>query len=230
MSSSAALDLLAAALVTAQAEFPVIPKTHTADTGSYKYDYADLADIIDATRKILHDHDLAVTQWPAVSASGQDVLITRLFHSSGQWVQGVMRLPALGTTPQSFGSAITYARRYAYSAALGLATEEDTDGRPAEPLKRAARNRKVAGSSAEKPEGWVQAFVIKAREFADANGYDVDRLRHALIAAATDGERSSSKELMDADRPRLTATFKMLIAGDLMPYDNGQVIALEERF
>ncbi len=58
-------------------------------------------------------------------------LVTTLRHVSGNTIEGMLPLePAKPRDPQSMGSAITYARRYAYMAILGIAAEDD-DGNAA---------------------------------------------------------------------------------------------------
>ena len=57
---------------------------------------------------------------------------TRLIHKSGEWVQTDLTLTAKDASPQAIGSAITYGRRYAVSALVGLAAEDD-DGKAAQP-------------------------------------------------------------------------------------------------
>jgi hypothetical protein len=53
---------------------------------------------------------------------------TTLWHVSGQKHSQTVELPTSARSPQDIGSAITYFKRYALSAALGLSTEEDDDG------------------------------------------------------------------------------------------------------
>ena len=116
-----------AALLAAQKEFPPIAKTKTADMGNYRYKYADLSDIFEAVTPILHKHDLALSQ-SLVSDEGRVGIETRLYHTSGHVEDfGALLLPA-GGTPQNAGSALTYARRYAACAALGIVADEDVDG------------------------------------------------------------------------------------------------------
>jgi hypothetical protein len=144
---------LAAAYVKAQAEMPSIDKGKTArvDTksgGSYSYSYADLADALDAIRPILAKHGLAVVQDPVSRQRSIDVFTT-LLHESGECMSfGPLTFPT-GDTPQAVGSAITYARRYALLAALGLATEDDdgqtartTPSTPAGSTKKSTRGAK----------------------------------------------------------------------------------------
>jgi hypothetical protein len=125
-----------AALVAALNELPRIAKGNTAKVpmksgGTYSYTYADLGDVIDSVRPVLHKHGLAVMQ--DVTGEGRTVFVqTLILHTSGDVLRfGPISLPA-GDTPQTMGSAVTYCRRYALLAALGIATEDD-DGQAAKP-------------------------------------------------------------------------------------------------
>lgn len=125
METSEQLNELAKALSEAQAEFPPIPKTSS--NPFFKSKYADLADVKAIADPIATKHGLTVSQWPSSNEKG-DTLITFLLHTSGQFIQSEMQLHPVKVDPQGQGSAITYGRRYAYSAALGLVTDEDDDG------------------------------------------------------------------------------------------------------
>lgn len=120
------VDLLAAALVAAQAEFSAIPKESTNPFFNSKY--AGLPDVVKNTTPILTAHGLAVSQW-----IGDDTLTTLLLHSSGQFIRETATLH-LGNKDdsQAVGSAVTYMRRYAYMACLGLVADEDDDGNAAQ--------------------------------------------------------------------------------------------------
>lgn len=127
------IDQLAAALVAAQAEFEAVDKTANNDFFSSKY--APLPDVVKAATPILSKHGLAVTQL-IVGDGATDGLMTMLLHSSGQFIESTMTLHLLpdkhgNITPQSQGSAVTYARRYAYMAVLGLVSDVDDDGNAA---------------------------------------------------------------------------------------------------
>lgn len=138
MRSSETTTALIEALIEAQASFPTIPKTKEGTvTGqgkngpySYKYRYADLGDVVESTRPILVKAGLAVTQFPDTDGI-HDLLTTRLSHASGQWQEASMRLTE-SASPQAQGSALTYARRYAYCAVLGIVAEEDDDAQAAQ--------------------------------------------------------------------------------------------------
>ncbi|MHB1778111.1 MAG: ERF family protein [Acidimicrobiales bacterium] len=161
---------MAEALVKAQAEFPTIPKTHVGKIMGqgkngpyeYSYNYADLADTVAATVPILTKHGLAVCQMP--EWDGEDLLSTRVMHTSGEWIEAAMRLLSAKLDPQGQGSAITYARRYAYCAALGIVADEDDDGRAAStpPHRADARPSQPKAASAERKASDKQmAYVAK---------------------------------------------------------------------
>ena len=126
-------DTLAAAFVAAQQSLADVAKGRRANAGQYAYAYADLSDVLGQVRPVLAAHGLAITQ--SVSTAIDEVLVTTtLLHTSGQTlVVGPLAMP-LGKTAQQTGSSITYARRYAIMALLGLAAaDEDDDGAQAAP-------------------------------------------------------------------------------------------------
>lgn len=130
MNASDTVGELAAALAKASCDFGDVKKGKTANTGTYSYKYADLGDVLDAVRKPLADNGLAVVQPIGIEESGQPVLITRLMHTSGEWMESVYPLHDYAK-PQEMGSALTYARRYSLSSLLGIAAEDD-DGQAAQ--------------------------------------------------------------------------------------------------
>lgn len=124
---------LAAALVAFQASAPSISKGRTAliptkNGGSYSYKYADLSDIWESIRPALKANGLAVTQSLTGGGQGAMGIRTTVWHKTGQTTSEVFEFAISGRTPQEVGSQITYFKRYALSAVLGLSTEEDDDG------------------------------------------------------------------------------------------------------
>ena len=126
--SSENIDLLVTALAKAQGEMSSASK----DTKGYNYKYADLASVWGACREPLSRNGLAVTQVETQNEHG-DVLVTILGHSSGQWIRSIMsiRVKSDGKMNelQQRGSVLTYLRRYALSAIVGIAPAEDDDGK-----------------------------------------------------------------------------------------------------
>ena len=119
-------------LFTAFAKFQGELENASKDKKGHGYMYADLAACINSAKPHLASNGLAVTQMLGANGEGKQTMITMLTHSSGQWISSefVMVNAVLaggsGKNPaQVLGSAITYQRRYAYAAILGLAQEDD---------------------------------------------------------------------------------------------------------
>jgi hypothetical protein len=118
-------------LTTALAKAQGVMEAAKADSTNphFKSTYADLASAWNAAREALSSNGIAVVQIP--SAKGSEVTVeTMLTHSSGQFIKGSLTMTAQKNTPQGIGSCITYARRYALMAYVGLAPEDD-DGNEA---------------------------------------------------------------------------------------------------
>jgi hypothetical protein len=107
--------------------------------------YATLAAHIAAVRAPLAAQGISVVQSTRIDVPGAVVVVTSLIHSSGEWLSSELALPS-GGTPQTYGSALTYARRYALAALCGIVGEEDDDGNAATlpPAKATAAPVKAA--------------------------------------------------------------------------------------
>lgn len=144
---------LAAALAAFQAEAPTFNKSKTAKVkmktgGEYTYKYADLGDIIPIVGPLMAKHGLSWSAKPAVTEDGQMVLRFTLRHVSNQEDAGEMPLGVeRSCKPQELGSAITYMRRYAMTAQLNIATEEDDDAQTAQGSERSGRASNGNGGS-----------------------------------------------------------------------------------
>ncbi len=102
------------------------------DKAGHGYKYADLGACIDVAKSVLAKNGLAVTQMLGMAEDGKQTMITMMTHESGQWMSSEFKLVEAvlagggGKNPaQQLGSAITYQRRYAFAAIIGLAQEDD---------------------------------------------------------------------------------------------------------
>jgi len=115
------------ALLAAQAELPTAIER---DSQGYGYRYTSLDALIKVTRPILTKHGLVILQYPTFATddgdSARPVLATVL-RCGGDVISFDTPLYVTDKTMQGYGAAITYARRYAWAALLGIASEEDTD-------------------------------------------------------------------------------------------------------
>lgn len=114
----------------------------------FKSKYADLAGVRAATLPILTKHGFAVIQTITV-IDGAMYLCTELAHKSGESRSSLY--PIASGTPQQQGSAITYARRYSWSAMTGIASEEDDDGNAGSGAKPKPKSAGIARSEGGYP-------------------------------------------------------------------------------
>jgi hypothetical protein len=128
MNQSESISALAGALSKAQGQITGALKDSA--NPFFKSKYADLAACWDACRAQLAANNLAVIQTTEVTEAGA-VLVTTLAHSSGEWVRGYLPVLTKDAGPQGQGSGLTYARRYALAAIVGLAQIDD-DGEAAQ--------------------------------------------------------------------------------------------------
>ena len=116
---------LVAALIKFQQSVPTI---HDNDN-SYHGGFANLPGILSTIGPKLRENGLAVSQLPE-EINGQPGLRTTLLHTSGQSLTAVTPLAvnAGKNGTQEWGKAMTYSRRYALQAVLGLCVGiEDND-------------------------------------------------------------------------------------------------------
>ncbi len=141
MKTSPEINELAGALAKAQAALEAAGRDHKAKVetksgGTYEFNYADFAAYLDVCRKPLGDNGLSFVQ-EAVHVTGEVSVVTRLMHTTGQWIETeALKLTLIADsrgaiTAQIVGSGITYAKRYSLSSLIGLASESDDDGNAA---------------------------------------------------------------------------------------------------
>jgi len=119
------INELATALAKAQAEMK--PAAFDKVNPHFKNKYASLQSFITACKEPLNKYQLSFIQSTMIHEKGT-VLVTKLMHSSGQWVSGEMLVMQDRPGIQAFGSQLTYSKRYALSSMLGIAADEDDDG------------------------------------------------------------------------------------------------------
>jgi hypothetical protein len=165
---SETIDKLAEALAKAQGAMvnPTKNKKVTVTTksgGRYEFEYADLTAIIDAIKKPLADNGIGYLQ-DIELVEGKWRLVTTLMHSSGQFRSSAWPLfldqhdrdgNVIQPTSQSFGSALTFMKRYALAAIAGVAADSDDDANAADGAAqvqdRAPRQPKPPAPSQVKP-------------------------------------------------------------------------------
>jgi hypothetical protein len=146
MKTSSETDKIYPAVIAMQQSLEAIERSKEVKTGKYSFKYAPLDAIMDKVKPLFAANGLAVMQ--GVDA---DALTTRLIHSSGQWVESETHLNREHANMQGFGGEVTFKRRYALSALIGLVSDDDNDA-PA--MKRGPQAGARTGIGADLPDDW----------------------------------------------------------------------------
>jgi len=195
MEKSESIVELAKALVATQATLTAAKKR--SDNPFFHSSYADLATIWEVCRKPLSSNGLAVIQTTDI-VNDQIILETTLLHISGQWISGKLAIKPVKPDPQGIGSAITYARRYALAAMIGITAEDEDDdaekamGRETEtkelPQMTEAQSKKLYAIAKEKDiVDEIKAYI--ATTFGKAHTRELNKAQASqLIEAIEKGE------------------------------------------
>jgi hypothetical protein len=168
------------------------------ENGFFKSKYADLASCIDAAKKALSTNGLAVTQVTDITDHGL-ILRTTLMHSSGEWMSGVYPIDPIKKDPQGYGSAITYARRYAFCAITGVAADDD-DG-------NAATQKPTKEQELERAKKYDD-FLITLD--GCANSTELSAARSLINSFSGDTKVAAQKEFANKEQILKTAKAKQL--------------------
>ena len=172
---STSISKLTTALVAAKKEFSPILRDR--NNPFFKSKYADLASALEATEPALEKNGLAVSQFP-VNELDRIGVLTLVLHESGEFIGREFTLPVAKQDAQTGTAAVTYARRTAYMAALGVAAEDD-DG------NRAAGNADIkADTKATAAPVKAEKATAKAEAKADKTSIDASEKTRASTKAA----------------------------------------------
>ncbi|WP_339034759.1 ERF family protein [Bradyrhizobium symbiodeficiens] len=192
--SSERIGTIAAALARAQAELTNPEKTLTAVMRSpfpreddRTFRYASLASGLDIVRKTLSQQEIATIQTTRIEQpTGQIHLTTLLAHASGEWISSDLPVCASKEVeaPHRLGAALTYARRYALFALVGIAGEDDLDAPDVVTEPPSAPEQQAASGSKRRPPGGVlnRPAVLPPERSAEL----LDRLLGQLSAQKED--------------------------------------------
>ena len=181
MEKSESIAELAKALALVQGQIKGAVKT--SENPFFKAKYADLSSVWEACRKPLSANNLAVVQTTDFIDGYPGVVIeTILLHSSGEWISGRLGMSPAKTDPQGIGSAITYARRYALAAIVGIAPEDDdAEGATEHGVKDSPASKRQAPSAAsQRPTGGKDKEVTVKVETLRVSGEDLKRFGQFL--------------------------------------------------
>ena len=143
LKTSESVKAISGALVEFNKKVSVIPKLDT--NPFFKSKYAGLPSILKAIKEPLEQSGLALSQYP----TGDNELTTLVSHTeSGEFIESTFKMSIGKTDPQGFGSAVTYAKRYAIAAILRLDIDDDDDANEAVGNKPASKPKNKAPADA----------------------------------------------------------------------------------
>jgi len=235
--SSESIGAIASALAKAQSELTNPEKSLVATIRSpfpreadRTFRYASLASGLDIVRKALGEHEIATIQTTMIDQdTGQIRLTTLLAHASGEWISSDWPVcPSSETAaPHRMGAALTYARRYALFALVGIAGEDDLDA-PDSLIEPSHPRDNDPDSELKKkpPKGTVHRQPVLDCErsliLRDQLIFEIKTLKHGDDLAMWAYQRLTAKNSLTAEDARIVeaAYQKILDANsDLDPSD-----------
>lgn len=197
MQHSESMKAIAPALLAAQKATEFAKKDAT--NPHFKNKYADLPAVIEAVKPALNAAGIVYIQTASPSDDNRLHLTTMLMHESGEWISDTLVMPLPKQDPQGYGSAMTYARRYALAAITGV-YQDDDDGNAAS----GAGDKKTA---VIKPTGGAMESLGKA---AQAQARDLASLIQTNFNEGNDWAAFEEWDGMDADVDFRTAVWSQL--------------------
>jgi hypothetical protein len=188
------IETLAAALAKAQGV--IANPGFDAVNPHYKNRYATLGAHIEAVRGAFPANGLSVVQAIETPERDRVSLTTRILHSSGQWIESTVSA-STGAKVQEIGSTVTYLRRYALAAIVGIVGEEDDDGESDRSTRERAPVARPAAAPAPRPSGGAASLTARlatppARDKEPTNRIAADAVAPAATETLDASESSMS--------------------------------------
>jgi hypothetical protein len=207
---------LVKALCAARKKFEKVEAARTAEVvtkpkgdrpaGKYSYNYASLADVIDATGEALADAGLAIFQGFQQQNGGSITIVTELAHEAGGWRKSWLAMPVpQGAGPQEIAGSITYGRRYSRLAMLDLAPSEDDDAAGAQTRVQSQQQRGkspdeiVALRDADPAAAFAEARKLVDAKKSAANAISEPKLMRLVAIARESGWNERNIDLACSD-------------------------------
>lgn len=155
---AAKTETIHAAMTAAFSEIDAAMKS--AKNPHFKSKYADITAVIESIKPALIKHGLFFTQRPEPTERGITIE-TVLGHASGEEMSlGKLYVPANKNDPQGFGSALTYARRYALVTAFGVPVEDDDGNAARKAMERQGQSQEGEVSPAVSDADWAEIVQL----------------------------------------------------------------------
>jgi hypothetical protein len=217
MKTSEAIDQIATALAVAQSKMKPAIKDSSNPAFGTKAKYADLTSVWEACREALTANGISAIQ-DVARPNGHVEVTTRLLHKSGQWLEfGPLSMPIDKPNAHGVGSATSYARRYALSAAVGVVQDDDDGnaasgvGAPDKPADAPAMKNKLAAVTSgakvpdPKPEPPAQLSEAALKEAAKMIRKELDKAPDMATVEEIKTHHATTLTAIKASSPKLHA-------------------------
>lgn len=189
-----------------QSEIPVIPHTKKVlnKDGTIRYSYAAFEDIIRTITPYINKHGFSInfkTRFENEAVIVDCIITHEAGHSEVTSFRAPVQMSGRMLPIQEWGAALTFAKRYSLSLALGLATEEDTDA-----ITTAPNNEEQKEVIAEIPATEAQLRAIHT--ILSKRGYDNDDAKHKYVSDMLNKEIHSFKHLSKSEASRIIDTLQ----------------------
>lgn len=189
MNHSPSIANLAAALVKAQM---VLKNPHFDSVNPhFKSKFASLAAVREAVVPVFSACGIAITQWPVATENGFAGCITRLDHTSGEWMEERFLLPVERGNAHGYVSCVTYTKRVSMQSVAAVVGDVDDDGN--------------ASVNEKKPNG-LSVAAVKADAFDDLD-YEtkiwIQDLADAVVTMVSAGKVKDAADEIDHAIPQI---------------------------
>jgi hypothetical protein len=225
INQSETIGALAASLAKAQGSLNAALKD--SKNPHLKNTYADLTSIWTAAREPLASNELAVIQTTDDDEGGQ-YLVTTLAHSSGEWIRGRLKIGTEGANKgvnlnQALGSSISYMRRYALAAIVGV-IQDDDDGNASSGHSNTQQRQKAPPPRFQAPDEKQEiiASIQKGEALLDLNEFERNnsRIKHLgsvkLTTSNIDGLKTFKAHLLTKYKDQQTQLATASMDGEMV--------------
>lgn len=137
----------------------------------FKSKYVPLENVVEAITESASKNGLSFTQYPSSDEMGNVTVGTLVMHESGEWIEyDPIKMKPVKNDPQSIGSAITYAKRYALSAIFGITSDQDDDGNEATQAKKQPAKQQAQASDPRIDKKLAQGYQQEIIAIGEAKG------------------------------------------------------------
>ncbi len=166
------------ALALSKAQNSIVSPNRDKKVEYRNYNYADLEAVTNALKIPCFENQLSYTQMTSPVDFGSVTklcIVTRIMHSSGEWIEGYFPIEsAKPNDPQALGSATTYSRRYALTAAFGI-YQKDDDGAAAVAVTEKQQKRMFAIAT---ESGWqldeIKKYLLNTYKIEHSSDITID--------------------------------------------------------